>query len=142
MLLGAGLVGCGALIMCMVNSKAPSANLPQGAVVLVMVRGLLIAMKTVGKVGRGLLTLVLGARERANVTLADHTALHAVSAFSWSPLTFSWALGREDMGNEVSGRGRWLSCHEMVLDPRLCLTMDQVLLYKDHFTISFLFLCI
>ena len=96
MLLSAGLVGCGALIMCMVNSEAPSANLPQGAVVLVMVRGLLIAMKTVGKVGRGLLMLMLGARERANATLADHMALHAVSAFSWSPLTFSWALGRED----------------------------------------------
>ena len=33
MLLGAGLVGGGALIMCAVNGEAPAANLPQGTVV-------------------------------------------------------------------------------------------------------------
>ena len=107
-----------------------------------MVRGLFIAMKTIGIRGRGLLAFALGAREGANAALADCTALHAISTFSWGPLLFRWALSCEDAGNEVSRRGRWSSRHEMILDPGPCSTMDQVSLYKDHLAICFTLLCI
>ena len=100
------------------------ANLPQRRVVLVVVGGLFIVVKAVGIRGRGLLTLVFGARERANTTLAYCTTLHAVPTFSWGPLSFRWTLGCKDMRDKVSRRGGWLSCHEMVLDSRPHLTMD------------------
>ena len=141
-LLSAGLVGSGALIVCVVDSETPVANLPQGAVILVVVRGLFVAMKTVRVGGRGLLMLALGAREGADVFFADCTALQAVSAFSWGPLSLRWTLGCKDARDKVSRRGGWSSCHEMVLDSRPCLTMDQVSLYKDHLAISLSFLCI
>ena len=86
--------------------------------------------------------LALGARKGSNVTLADCMTLHAVLAFSWGPFSFRWALGCEDARDEISGRKRWLGCYEMVLDPRPCLTMNPVLLYKDHLAICFSFLCI
>ena len=140
--LGAGLVGGGALIVRMVNGKAPAANLPQRTVVLVMVGGLLIAMKAVGVRGGRLFALVLGARKGADTVFANCTALYTVSTFSWGPFTLRWTLGCEDAGDEVSRRGGWSSCHEMVLDPRPCPTMDQVSLYKDHLAICFAFLCI
>ena len=137
MLLGAGLVGGGALIVRMINGKAPAADLPQRTVVLVMVRGLFVAVKAIGIRGGGLFTLAFGARKRANTTLADCTALHAVSTFSWGPFTLRWTLSCKDARDEVSRRGGWLSCHEMVLDPRPRPTMDQVSLYKDHLAICF-----
>ena len=59
--------------MRMVNSKAPTANLPQRTIVLIMVRGFFVAVKAVGIGGGGLFALALGARERANATLADCT---------------------------------------------------------------------
>ena len=142
MFLGAGLVGSGALIVRVVNGEAPVANLPQRTVILVMVGGLLVAMKAIGIRGRGLLSFVLDAREGVDVTLADCAALHAILTFSWGPLTLGWTLGCKDARDKVSRRGGWLSCHEMVLDSRPHLTMDQVLLYKDHLAISFLLLCI
>ena len=93
-------------------------------VVLVMVGGLLVAMKAIGIRGRGLFVFALGAREGADATLTDCVALHAVSTFSWGPFTLRWTLGCEDAGDEVSRRGRWSSCHEMILDSRPCPTMD------------------
>ena len=141
-LLSAGLVGGGAFIMHVVNGEAPAANLPQRAVVLVMVRGLFIAVKAIRVRGRGLFVFALGARERANTTFADCTALHAVLTFSWGPFFFRWSLGCEDTGDEVSRRGRWSSRHKVVLDPGPCLTMDQVLFYKDHLAICLTLLCI
>ena len=141
-LLGAGLVGGGALIVCVVNSEAPAANLPQRTIVLIMVRGLFVAVKAIGIRGRGLFTLALGARERANTILADCTALHTVPTFSWGPLTLRWTLSCKDAGDEVSRRGRWSSRHEVILNPRPRPTMDQVSFYKDHFAICFALLCI
>ena len=47
-LLGAGLVGGRTVIMHVVDSKAPAADLPQRTIVLVMVGGLLVAIKTEG----------------------------------------------------------------------------------------------
>ena len=82
-LFGAGLVGGGALIVRMVNGEAPVANLSQRTIVLIMARGLFVAVKAVGIRGRGLFTLALGARERTNTALADCMALHTVSTFSW-----------------------------------------------------------
>ena len=141
-LLSAGLVGSGALIVHVVDGETPAANLPQRTVVLIMVRGLFIAVKTIGIGRRGLLMFAFGAREGADVILVDSMALHAVSTFSWSPFTLRWTLGCEDAGNKVSRRGGWSSHHEMVLDSRPCPTMDQVLLYKDYLTVCFSSLCI
>ena len=115
-LLGAGLVGGGALIMCMVNGKAPMADLPQRTIVLIMVRGLFIAVKAVGIRGRGFFAFALGARKRANTALTDCTTFHTVSTFSWGPLTLRWTLSCEDARDEVSRGRRWSSRHEVVLD--------------------------
>ena len=48
-----------AVIVGMVSGEAPMANLPQRAVVFVMVGGLLIALETVGEWGGGARALVL-----------------------------------------------------------------------------------
>ena len=135
--LGAGLVRGGALIVRMVNGKTPAANLPQRTIVLIMVRGLFVAVKAVRIRGRGLFVFALGAREGANATFTDCTALHAISTFSWGPFTLRWTLSCEDAGDEVSGRGRWSSRHEMILNPRSRPTMDQVSFHKDHLAICF-----
>ena len=71
------------------------------------------------------------------MALADCTALHTVSTFSWGPFTLGWTLSCEDAGDKISGRGRWSSRHEMVLDSRSRPTMDQVSFYKDHLAICF-----
>ena len=62
-LLSAGLVRGRALIVRMVDGKTPAANLPQRTIVLIMVRGLFVAVKAVRIRGRGLLAFALGARE-------------------------------------------------------------------------------
>ena len=56
---GTLVVGSGAVIMGVVSGEAPAANLPQGAVVFIMVGGLLIAFETVREWGRGVRTLAL-----------------------------------------------------------------------------------
>ena len=50
---GTLVVGSGAVVMGVVSGEAPAANLPQRAVVFVVVGGLLIALEAVGEWGRG-----------------------------------------------------------------------------------------
>ena len=123
--------------MCMVNGKAPMADLPQRTIVLIMVRGLFIAVKAVGIRGRGFFAFALGARKRANTALTDCTTFHTVSTFSWGPLTLRWTLSCEDARDEVSRGRRWSSRHEVVLDSGPRSTIDQVSLHEDHLAICF-----
>ena len=56
---GTLVVGSGTVVMGVVSGKAPAANLPQGAVIFIMVGGLLVAFETVREWGRGVRTLAL-----------------------------------------------------------------------------------
>jgi hypothetical protein len=59
----------GAVIMCMISGKAPMTNLPQGAVIFVVVRRVLITLEAVWEGGERPGLLLLLTREEANVSL-------------------------------------------------------------------------
>ena len=50
---GALVVGSGAVVVSVVSGKTPPANLPQGAIVFVVVGGFLIAFEAIREWGRG-----------------------------------------------------------------------------------------
>ena len=56
---GALVVGRSAVIVGMISGKAPTANLPQRAVVFVVIGRLLVALEAVGEWGRGVRALAL-----------------------------------------------------------------------------------
>ena len=56
---GALVLRCGAVVMGVVSGKAPTANLPQRAVVFVVVGRLLIALEAIGEWSRGARALAL-----------------------------------------------------------------------------------
>ena len=56
---GALVVRRGAVVMRVISGEAPAANLPQRAVVLIVVGGLFVALEAVGEWGRGAGALAL-----------------------------------------------------------------------------------
>jgi hypothetical protein len=75
-----------AVVICVVSSQTPAANLPQGAVVLIVVGQVLIAFETIRKgSGRsGLLAFLT--REVANVLLRNFPTLEAITSIFINPL--------------------------------------------------------
>jgi hypothetical protein len=76
----------GAVIMRMVSGKTPATNLPQGAVILVVVGRVLITLEAVweGSGGPGPFTLL--AREKADVLFRDCPTLKAIATIFINPL--------------------------------------------------------
>jgi hypothetical protein len=68
----------GAVVICMVSSKALATNLLQGAVVFVMVRQILITLEAVWEGGGRPRSLTLLTREEANVSLRNCPTFEAV----------------------------------------------------------------
>ena len=124
----------GALVMHMVSSQTSVTDFPQGAVILVVVWGLLIALKAVGEWGRGLRTFALLSRKELKVLSFDSTTLKTVMSYSWGPLFWlvNWSLSSMNAGYETSRRGRGALFHQVILDPRPSSSMHQVavLLYN------------
>ena len=56
---GALVVGSGTVIVGMVSSETPAANLPKWAVVLIVIGRLLVALETIGEWSGGVRALVL-----------------------------------------------------------------------------------
>ena len=82
-------VGGGAIIMSVVDTEAPSAVLPQGAVPLGVV-GLLVA--TFEAIGEG------GALALVGLVFWDGRGLQTVFSFDVAPLVFWWPLSSKDAG--------------------------------------------
>ena len=87
--LGALVMGDGAVIIGVVNVEAPTAVLPQGAVPFSVVRFFVTAFETIGEGGAlAFVTLVLG----------DSMQLETVFAFNIAPLILRWSLSGKNMG--------------------------------------------
>jgi hypothetical protein len=69
----------GAVIMCMVSSETPATDLPQGAVIFIVVRQVLIAFKTIWERGGRSGSFTFLTREEANASLRNCPTLEAVT---------------------------------------------------------------
>jgi hypothetical protein len=76
----------GAVIMRMVSGKAPATNLPQGAVIFIVVRQVLVTLEAVWEGGRRPGSLALLTREEANVSLQNCPTFKAVTTIFINPL--------------------------------------------------------
>jgi hypothetical protein len=76
----------GAVIMRMISGKAPATNLPQGAVVFVVVWRVLIAFEAVWERGGRPGSLALLTREEANALLQNCPTFEAVTTIFVNPL--------------------------------------------------------
>jgi hypothetical protein len=79
-------VRSGAIIVCMVSGKAPATDLPQGAVIFIMVRRVFIALEAIWERGGRPRLLVLLTREEANVSLQYCLTFKTVAAIVINPL--------------------------------------------------------
>ena len=75
---GALVVGSGTVVMGMVSSKAPAADLPQRAVIFIMVGGLFVAFEAIGEWGGRAGALMLMSGQVANTSLWHSTTLEAI----------------------------------------------------------------
>jgi hypothetical protein len=76
----------GAVVMCVVSSEAPVANLPQGTVIFIMVGQVLVTFEAVRERGGGPGPLMLLTREEANASLQDCSTLETVASIFIDPL--------------------------------------------------------
>jgi hypothetical protein len=120
----------GAFVMGVINGQAPTTNLPQRTVVLVMVRGVLVAMKTIRERSGGLLTLTFLGGEVADAVLWDCTTCSAIPAFAFTPFICGTLRGM-NAGNKVRGRGWGAIRKKVVLDPSPGPSMHQVALDQE-----------
>jgi hypothetical protein len=74
-----------AIIMRVVHSKAPAADLPQGAVVLIVIGRVLVAFETVRERGGRPGPLAFLAREEAKASLRNCPASETVAAVFVDP---------------------------------------------------------
>jgi hypothetical protein len=134
-------VRSGALIVRVVSGQTSAANLPQRAVVLVMVGGLFVTVKAVGKWSGGFLALMLLSGKVANAVLWNRMTFPAVPAFTFAPFICG-ALGGMNAGNKVRRRGWGAVRKEVVLDPGPSPSVYQVALDQEQLPIRFTFLVI
>jgi hypothetical protein len=105
----------GALVVRMTSGQTPATNLPQWAVVFVVVGGLLVTVKAIGKWCGGLGALTFLGGKGADAVLWDRTACSAIPAFAFTPFICG-TLGGMNAGDEVRGRGWRAICKKMVLN--------------------------
>ena len=77
---GALVVRNGTVVMGVVSGEAPAANLPQRAVIFVVVGGLLIAFEAIREWGGGMRALALVSGQVMNALLWHSATLEAVSS--------------------------------------------------------------
>ena len=77
---GALVVRSGAVVVSMISGEAPTTNLPQGAVIFIVVGGVLVAFEIVGEWGGGARDLALVSGQVVNASLWYSTTLEAVSS--------------------------------------------------------------
>jgi hypothetical protein len=93
-----------AIVMHMVSGEAPAANLPQGAVVLVVIRRVLIALEAVWERGGRPEPFTFLTREEANASLWNCPTFEAVATIFVDPLRLRWALCCIDAWDKTGGR--------------------------------------
>jgi hypothetical protein len=120
----------GAFIVRVVSGQTPAANLPQWAVILVVVGGLLVAVKAIGEWCGRLLTLTFMSGEVANAFLWNGMAFFAVPAFAFAPFICRTLCGM-NAGNKARGRGWGVVRKKVVLDPSPSPSMYQVPLDQE-----------
>jgi hypothetical protein len=116
-------------------------NLPQWAVVFVVVWGLFVTVKAVGEWSGGSLALTLLSGKVANAVLWNHTTFPTVPTFAFAPFICG-ALSGMNAGDKVRGRGWGTVCKKVVLDPGPSPSMYQVALDQEQLPIRFTFLVV
>jgi hypothetical protein len=81
----ASMVRGGAIVMHVVGGEAPAADLPQGAVVLIMIGRVLVAFKAVRERGGGPRSLTFLSRKEAETPLWDCPTFEAVASIFIDP---------------------------------------------------------
>jgi hypothetical protein len=124
-LLPALVVGGGALIVRVISGQTPVTNLPQWAVVFVVVGGLLIAVKAVREWSGGSFALTFLGGEGMDAVLWNGAALFAVSTFAFATFICGTLCGM-NAGNKTR-RGGWGTIRKkVILDPGPSPSMYQV----------------
>jgi hypothetical protein len=118
------------LIVRVTNGQTPMTNLPQWAVVFVVVGGILIAVKAVREWSGGFFTLTFLGGEVANAVLWNCTTFPAVLTFAFAPFVCGTLHGM-NAGNEIRGRGWGTSRKKVVLDSSPSPSMYQVPLNQE-----------
>jgi hypothetical protein len=131
----------GALVMRVISGQTPTTNLPQGAIVFVVVGGLLITVKAIREWCGGLGTLTFLGGKVTDAVLWNCTTFLAVPAFAFAPFICG-ALCSKDAGNEIRRRGWRAVRKEVVLDPGPSPSMYQVAFDQEQLPICFTFLVV
>jgi hypothetical protein len=131
----------GALVVRVISGQTPVTNLPQWAVVFVVVWGLLVTVKTVREWSGGFLALTLMSGEVANVALWNCTTFPTVSTFTFAPFICGTLCG-VNAGDKVRGRGWGAIRKKVVLDPGPSPSMYQVAFDQEQLPIRFTFLVV
>jgi hypothetical protein len=100
----ASVVRSGTVIVCVVSGETPMADLPQRAVIFIVVGRILIAFEAVWEGSRrpGLLTLLT--REEVNASLQYCPTFEAVVPIFIDPLRLGWTLCCVDAWDKIGGR--------------------------------------
>jgi hypothetical protein len=120
----------GALVVRVISGQTPVTNLPQGAVIFVVVGGLFVTVKAIGEWCGGPFALAFLSGEVVNAVLWNGTAFSAIPTFAFAPFVCG-ALRSVNAGNEVRRRGWGAICKEVVLDPSPSPSMYQVPLDQE-----------
>jgi hypothetical protein len=131
----------GALVVRVTSGQTPTTNLPQWAVIFIVVGRLLVTVKAIGEWSGGLFALTFLGRKVANAVLWNCTAFSTVSTFAFAPFICRTLCG-VNAGNKVRGRGWGAVCKEVVLDPGPSPSMYQVPLDQEQLPICFTFLVV
>jgi hypothetical protein len=131
----------GALVVRVTSGQAPTTNLPQWAVVFVVVGGLFVAMKAIGEWRGGLGTLTFLSGEVADAFLWDRTTFSAIPAFAFAPFICG-TLCSMNAGDKARGRGWGTVRKEMVLNSSPCPSVHQVTFDQEQLPVCFTLLVV
>jgi hypothetical protein len=129
-LLSALVVRGGALVVRVISGQTPVTNLPQWAVIFIVVGGLLVAVKAVREWSGRFFALTFLGGKGVDAVLWNSMAFLAVPTFAFAPFICR-ALCSMNVGNKIRGRGWRVVRKKVVLNPGPSPSMYQVLLDQE-----------